>query len=106
MRIAALPHKYGRYAISPGAFDRLQDAKLVIDDDIMFGRKTPRHVVEGVLLVDIDKNAAVYGLRKTRPLDLARLKNHVAIGENNRWANCRMCFKTGMTEGNSRSANG
>ena len=55
----ALPEKDGRDPASPVTFDRIEDAKLVVDHDVVVGRIAPFDLVELVLLVDVDENIAV-----------------------------------------------
>ena len=55
----ALPEKDGRDPAFPATFDRVENAKLVVNDDVVVGRIAPLDVVEFVLLVDVDENITV-----------------------------------------------
>ena len=55
----ALPEKDGRDSAFPATLDRVENAKLVVDDDVVVGRIAPLDVVELVLLVDVDENITV-----------------------------------------------
>ena len=81
--IAALPRENGRDAVPPEALNRRQDTQLVVDDNIVFGWKTPLDVIQGLFFVDINKYAPVDGVGQARSLDLMRLKNDVSIGQDN-----------------------
>src|ERR1041384_7898785 len=59
---AALARKHGRDALSPKALGSLQDAQLVVHEDIVFGRVAPLDIVQGFLLVDVDQHVPIYGL--------------------------------------------
>jgi len=39
--------------------DRIEDAKLVVDDHVVLGRVAPLDVVEFALLVDVDENLTI-----------------------------------------------
>ena len=62
--------------------DRIEDAKLVVDDHVVLGRVVALDVVEFVLLVDVDENVTLDRSPRPRSVDLARLENHVSVGEN------------------------
>ena len=55
----ALPEKDGRDPAFPATLDRVENAKLVVNDDVVVGRIAPLDVVELVLLVDVDENITV-----------------------------------------------
>jgi hypothetical protein len=55
----ALPEKDGRDPAFPATLDRVENAKLVVNDDVVVGRIAPLDVVEFVLLVDVDENITV-----------------------------------------------
>ena len=55
----ALPEKDSRDPVSPATLDRVENAKLVVNDDVVGGRIAPLDLVEFVLLVDVDENITV-----------------------------------------------
>ena len=67
--------------LAPDLLDGGQDAELVVDQDVVLGRVAPLDVVELLLLVDVDQDVAVDGLEQARAMDLARLEDDVAVGE-------------------------
>jgi hypothetical protein len=81
--IAALPREKGRDAVCPEALNRRQDAWFVVDEQVMFGRKTPLNLIEGLFVVDVDEHTSINRIGKARPLDFARPKDHVSIGQHN-----------------------
>src|SRR5262245_17604392 len=50
----------------------------------MASRIASLDVIQHHFLMDVDQHVALHGFRDTRPRDLARLKNHVAVGEDHR----------------------
>src|SRR5205807_1712559 len=56
----------------------------VVHQHVVLGRVAPLDVVELTLLVDVDQDVAVHRLGQTRALDLARLEDRVAVGQDGR----------------------
>ena len=54
-----LPRKYGRHTGTPGLFDRRQDARLVVYQDVVLGRIKARNILKFEFLVDIDKDVLI-----------------------------------------------
>src|SRR5918996_4196187 len=82
--ILALTRKYRGYAVIPDFLDRVQNARLVIDDDIVLSRVAPLDVIQRLFFVNIDEHVAVYSVEDAGAFDLARLKDHIAVRENHR----------------------
>src|SRR5271166_3510888 len=77
--ILALPGQYGGYAVPPDLFDRGQNSRLVVDQDVMGGRITLLDVGEFLLLVDVYQHVPFDRVEDARALDLARLEYDVAV---------------------------
>ena len=80
--VVALLRKDGRDAVAPGGLDRGQDTRLVVDQRVMGGGIAARDVLKLFLLVDVDQHMAVERLPQAGAQDLARLKDGVAVREN------------------------
>jgi Acetokinase family len=83
-RIVPLFGKHGRHAFAPDFLHRGQDAQFVVDQDVMIGRVDTPHIVEFLLLVDVDEDAVVEGFPQARSFHLARLEHGVAVGQDDR----------------------
>lgn len=81
MGIVPLAGKDGRHPLAPGAFDGVQDAQLVVDQDVPPRGEARLHVIQLVLFVDVDQHVPFHGRPQPRTLDLARLKDDVAVGQ-------------------------
>ena len=46
VRILALAREHRRHALSPDLLDRVQDAQLVVDENVVLGRVAPLDVVQ------------------------------------------------------------
>jgi len=73
--------KDGRDARSPGLLDRRQNAELVVHQHVVLRGEPLRHVVQLSLLVDVDNDSPLDRSAQPGPLDLARLEDDVAVGE-------------------------
>ena len=105
--VAALPREHGRDAVPPEALDRRQDAQLVVDENVVFGWKTPLDVIEGLFLVNIDQHTSIDRIGQARAFDFVRLKDDVSVGQDNGRSEDRASrFNTLRADGNSRPANG
>ena len=80
--VMSLTRKDGREATAPGFLHGCQDAQLVVDQHIVLGRVAFFDVLQLLLLVNVDQHPALDGLEQAGAKHLARLKNHVAVGEN------------------------
>src|SRR5262249_4381378 len=80
-RVVALAGEDRRHAAPPDGLDRGEDAELVVHEDVPFGGEALFDVVELLLLVHVDEDVSVHGLEEARAVDLARLEDHVAVGE-------------------------
>ena len=81
VRVVPLPHEHGGQASVPGLLHRRQDPELVVDHDVAPCRIPAFDVVQHLFLVDVDQHLALDRRPQPRPLDLARLKDDVAVGE-------------------------
>ena len=79
-----MPWEDRRDPVSPRLLHRRQNPQLVIDQHIVVGGISPHHVVELLLLVDINEDVAVDGFLQPRALDLAGLKDRIAVREDHR----------------------
>ena len=74
--------------------------------NVVFGRKTPLDVIEGLFLVDIDEHTSIDRVGQARPFDFVRLKDDVSVGQDNGRPKSASRFNTLRADGNSRPANG
>ena len=84
VRVVSLAREDGGHAGAPDLLDRGQDAQLVVDQHVVTGRVALLDVVQLLLLVDVDEHAAFDRLEEPGALDLARLEDHVAVGQDDR----------------------
>ena len=77
----ALARKHCRQLIAKEVFHRSQNMKLVIDHDIVPGGVALLHIIQHLLFVDVDQHSALGGLPQSGTLNFARLKDHVAVGQ-------------------------
>src|SRR6476661_7609214 len=82
--VLTLTREYRCYTVTPDFLDRVQDAQLVIHQNIALSRVTTLDIIECLFLVNINEHLAVYSFEDTRAFDLARLKHHIAVRENDR----------------------
>src|SRR5271166_1068821 len=80
-RVMSLPRKDGRHLVAPDGLHRGQNAQLVVDQHVATGGIEPLDRVKLLLLVNEDENLAVERAPQTRSLDLARLEDGVAVGQ-------------------------
>lgn len=90
----------------PSLFDCGQNSRLVVDQDVMAGRIALLDVAEFLLFVDVDQYAALDRLKDAGALDLARLEDDVAIGQDDSPTQPRIRSRTSSAPGYSRLANG
>src|SRR5262249_47110247 len=81
--IATLAREHGRNAVLPEALNRSQDAQLVVDDDVVFGRKATLDVIESLFLVNIDQYTAIDRVGQAPLFNFVWLKDDVPIGQDN-----------------------
>src|SRR5205807_10385546 len=62
-RVMALTHEHGRHSRSPDFFDRSQNAQLVVNEHVMFGRATALDIIEFLLFVHINQHAPLDGFK-------------------------------------------
>lgn len=79
-----LSRKNGRQARSPDFFHRVQDAKLVVYQNVMPSRVAILDVVQLPLLMDVDQDTAFDGLVQPGALDLPGLEDDIAVGQDDR----------------------
>ena len=92
---------------SPQAFfDCGQNSRHVVDQDVMAGRIALLDVIELLLFVDVDQHAALDRLKDAGALDLARLEDDVAVGQDDSPTPAAHPFETSSAPGYSRLANG
>ena len=104
--VMPLARENGRQARSPDLLHRGQDAQLVVHQDVVSGRVTLLDVVQLLLLMDVDQHAAFDGLVQPGTLDLARLEDHVAVGQDDRRPPGLELLDHVQRAGNRRLANG
>ena len=78
----SLPWKYGRQLVSEEAFHDSQNMQFVIDHDVVPSRVEHPHVIQHLLFVDIDQHSPFDGFPQPGTLNFARLKDHVAVRQN------------------------
>src|SRR6266849_10937373 len=83
-RVVPLPRQHGGDATRPHLLHCRQDPQLVVDQHVMVGRVALLDVVELAFLVYIDQDVPVHGLVQPRALELARLEDRVAVGQDDR----------------------
>ena len=81
MGVVALARKDGNEALAKRQLHRGQDALLVVDHHVAVRRVAALHGVEHLLLVDVDQHASPDSVPKARTLNLARLKDDIAVGQ-------------------------
>ena len=84
VRVMPLSRKDGRQARSPDFFHRVQDAKLVVHQNVMPSRVAILDVVQLPLLMDVDQDTAFDGLVQPGALDLPGLEDDIAVGQDDR----------------------
>ena len=82
----ALPGEHRGHPLRPIFLGGGEDAQLVVDENIVVCRIAPLDVVQRLLLVDVDQHIAVDRLGNAGSLDLARLEDDVAVGQDHRRA--------------------
>ncbi len=82
----ALAREHRRHAHAPGLLDRVQDAQLVVDQDVVPRRKEPLDVVQFVFFVHVDQHAVFHRAPQARALHLSRLEHRIAIRQDDRRA--------------------
>src|SRR5881628_1056323 len=85
-RVMSLARKNSSQSFPPCFFHRSQNVQLVIDHDVVTCRIALLHIIEHLLLVDVDQYTSFDGFPQPRALHFARLKNHVAVGQDYRGA--------------------
>ena len=99
IRECALAWKNRRDTVAPRRLEGAEDAQFVVDQHIMPCGISALDVVQCVLLVDIDQNPVVDGPAETRSLDLARLEERIAVGQNDRRPPLRKSCRTSSALG-------
>ena len=79
-----LPRENRRHLAAPGLLDRCKNSEFVIHQHIVISWISTLHILERFLLVNIDQHVPFDGFKNTGALNLARLKYHVAVGQNDR----------------------
>ena len=80
-RVVTLLDEHGRHPLAPLLLDGVEDAELVVDEDVVVGRVPALDVAEHALLVDVDQDAAAERVPQARAADLAGLEDRVAVGQ-------------------------
>src|SRR5579884_2569635 len=78
----------GRYFFSPQVFDVYKYLRFVVDYYIMIRRIALFNLIQVFLFVFIDQHAPFDGLRQTALGNLLWLKARIAVGDNDRQAQC------------------
>ncbi len=84
MRVVALPWEHRGDALTPHLLHRVEDAQLIIDQDIPLCRIKTLNLGKFPLLMDIDEHVVFKGRPEPGALDLTGLEYGVAIGEDDR----------------------
>jgi hypothetical protein len=79
----ALTRKDGSDPPIPCVLDGRQNAKLVVNHDVVIRGISPLNIAELALLVDVDKDVPVDCFEQAGALDLARLKDDITVGKKN-----------------------
>jgi hypothetical protein len=79
--VVALARKDGHEALAPDRLHRREDALLVVDHHVAARRKVVGDDVEHAFLVDEDQDPVVDRGAQPRALELARLEDDVAVGQ-------------------------
>ena len=78
--------EHRRHTRAPRLLHRVENPHLVVNQHVMVRWIALLHVVEFLFLVDVDHHLSVDGFAQSRALNLERLKNHVAVGQDRRLA--------------------
>src|SRR4051794_9396877 len=84
VRVMPLARKDGRQPRSPDLFHRVQDAQLVVHEDVVSSRVAILDVVQLQLRMDVNQHTALDGLVQPGALDLPGLEDDVAVGQDDR----------------------
>src|ERR1044072_7391813 len=79
--VLTLAREYGRYTVTPDFLDRVQDARLVIHQNIARSRVTALDVIQGFFLVNVNEHLALYSFEDARAFDLPGQKHYISIRE-------------------------
>src|SRR5262249_56522776 len=71
-------------SIVPDLLHCRQNAQFVIDHDVMTGGIALPHIVQHLLLVNIDQHSALDGFPQSGTLNLSRLEDNISIRQNHR----------------------
>jgi hypothetical protein len=77
--IGSLPDEHRRRPRAPESLCGCQDVRLVVHKNVMLGGIATLDVIEGLFFMDIDKHASAHSVRESGVLDLAGLKDDIAI---------------------------
>jgi len=80
----ALARKHRRQTTAQNPFHRRPQPQLVVDHDVMARWMLALNLIEHLLLVHVDQHAPTHRFPQAGTLDLARLKHHVAVGQDHR----------------------
>src|SRR5215813_11687473 len=83
-RVMALPCEDGGHAPAPSLFDRGQNAKLVVNEDVMICRVALLDVVQLQFLVDVNEHAALECVVQSGVPYLSWLKDNISVREDGR----------------------
>ena len=82
--VMALSREDRGYADTPDLLHRAQNTHFVVDEYVVRRGIAGDNIVEFEFLVDIDQDVAVEGLVQSGAVNFQRLKDHVAVGDDNR----------------------
>ncbi len=80
-RIVTLARKHRREPLPQDLLHRCKDAQLVIHHHVVRRRIAPLDIGQRLLLMDVHQYSALDRVPYSRALNLARLEDHVAIGQ-------------------------
>src|SRR5262252_7813252 len=79
-----LSRQHGGHPVAPNFLYLSENSRLVVHQNIVARGVAPLDIIELLLLVDVYQHVALDGLKDAGALDLARLKDDVAVGEDDR----------------------
>src|SRR5262245_23818261 len=92
VRIATLSRKNRRHPASPDLLHGCEETDFVIDEHVMFCGVMFLHIVEHLLLVNVDQDTFLYCGPKSGTFHLPRLEYGVAVGKDyNRAHRLQVC---------------
>src|SRR5258708_26387360 len=79
-----LPRQYRGHPVAPDPLYLGENSRLVVHQNVVARRVALLDIAELLLLVDVYQHVALDGLEDAGALDLTRLKDDVAVGQDHR----------------------